>query len=95
MLRRLARRCPEQARFFRVRASEKAVAHMRQPQRAERATKHGAANVRRVEVLDRNLLLITDPQADQAAEMAHEPLALMLRVGLGDRLAEHPIEVGR
>ena len=73
----------------------KAVAHKRQPQRAERAIKHSAANARRVEVLDRNLLLITDPQADQAAEMAHEPLALMLRVGMGDRLSEHPIEVGR
>ena len=27
--------------------------------------------------------------------MAHEPLALLLGVGLGDRLSQHPVEVSR
>ena len=48
-----------------------------------------------VRTLDRDLLLITDPQADQAAEMTHEPLALVLGVRQIDCLGQHAVEVGR
>ena len=41
----------------------------------------------------RDWLLITDPQANQATEVAHEPLALVFWVGHADRLGQHSVEV--
>src|SRR6476619_6923402 len=62
-----------------------------------RAVEHGPASWRGAATLalDSHLLLITDPLADEAAEVAEEPLSLVLGIGLDDRLGQHPVEVRR
>ncbi len=79
----------------------KAAAPRRNPQRAERAIsaeraiKPGPPDARAGQALDSDLLLITDPEPDQAPEVGQKPLALILWIGHVDRFGEHPVEVRR
>jgi hypothetical protein len=73
----------------------KEAVSQRDAQGAERAIKQSASRPRHIAALDSHLLLITDPQTDQAPEVAHEPLALMLWISHDDRLGQHAIEVRR
>jgi hypothetical protein len=73
----------------------KAAANERQPQRAERAIKHSPPGSPSRSGSRRNLLLITDPEPDQAPEMGQKPLALILWIGHVDRFGEHAVEVRR
>jgi hypothetical protein len=78
----------------------KAAASRRNPQRAERAIKRGASIKhssawRHLKPLGGECLLVTDPQANEPAEVAQEPLALLFWVCRVDRFGQHPVEVRR